>query len=195
MEQTPDTFTEMREQMQQLRETLAQQKIVNERMLQRTYRQDLSFLRTRASRLTVLAAVAMVLVCNYREVGFSWGFFIVTELIMLGCLVATLVTNRHIPKMDSDLVTATEELKKFKMNYVNWLRIGIPTVVFWLSWMVTEVFVRDFPQEMRLPFLTGTCVGILLGLVLGLRLRRQIIRSAETLITSLENLKETESGD
>ena len=89
MEQTPDTFTEMREQMQQLRETLAQQKIVNERMLQRTYRQDLSFLRTRASRLTVLAAVAMVLVCNYREVGFSWAFFIVTELIMLGGLVAT----------------------------------------------------------------------------------------------------------
>ena len=187
-----DTFFEMRQQMQQLRETLENQKIINEKILNRSYRNDLHSLRIRSSRVTVLAVVAMVLTYNFRLIGFSLPFFIATEVMMLGCLVATLITNRHLPQMDSDLVTAAQELRKFKMDYVNWLKIGIPILCFWLAWMVTEVFVRDFPTEFRIPFLSGAGVGIVIGLVIGHRLRRQIIRSAEELLVSLENLRETE---
>ena len=187
-----DTFFEMRQQMQQLRETLENQKIINEKILNRSYRNDLHSLRIRSSRVTVLAVVAMVLTYNFRLIGFSLPFFIATEVMMLGCLVATLITNCHLPQMDSDLVTAAQELRKFKMDYVNWLKIGIPILCFWLAWMVTEVFVRDFPTEFRIPFLSGAGVGIVIGLVIGLRLRRQIIRSAEELLVSLENLRETE---
>ena len=185
-----DTFSDMRDQLQQLRQTLENQIIINEKLLKRSYKKNLHSLRVRSSRVTTLAIVAMALVYNFHVVGFSWAFFIATELMMLGCLTATLITNRHIPRMDSDLVTAAEELRKFRLNYVNWLKIGIPTVLFWLAWMVTEVFVRDFPEPFRLPFLSGTAVGVVLGLVLGLRLRRQVIRSAEELLADLESLKE-----
>lgn len=187
-----DTFSEMRQQMQRLRETLENQKIVNAKILKRSYRNDLHSLRIRSSRVTVLAVVAMVLAYNFRLIGFSLPFFIATEAMMLGCLIATLITNRHLPQMDSDLMTAAEELRKFKMAYVNWLKIGIPALCIWLAWMVTEVFVRDFPTEFRIPFLTGAGVGIVIGLVVGLRLRRQIILSAEELLASVENLRETE---
>lgn len=187
-----DTFSDMRDQLQQLRQTLENQKIINEKLLKRSYKKNLHSLRVRSSRVTMLAIVAMALVYNFHVVGFSWAFFIATELMMLGCLTATLITNRHIPQMDSDLVTAAEELRKFRMNYVNWLKIGIPVIVFWLSWMVTELFVRDFPAEYRIPFLAGAGTGIVIGLVIGLRIRRQIIRSAEELLVSVENLRGTE---
>lgn len=185
-----DTFTDMREQLQQLRETLENQKIINEELLKRSYKKDLHSLRVRSSRITVLAVVAMALVFNFLVIGFSWPFFIFTELMMLGCLAGTLITNRHIPQMDSNLVTAAEELQKFKMNYVNWLKIGIPMILFWMTWMMTEIFVRDFPESFRLSFLAGSVVGVVIGLVLGLRLRRQIILSAEELLANLESLKE-----
>lgn len=187
-----DTFTEMRGQMQQLREALDQQKIVSERILKRSYGKDLHSLRVRSSRVTTLALVAMALTYNFHLIGFSLAFFIATEVMLLGCLTGTLITNNHIPQMDSDLVTAAEELRKFRMNYVNWLKIGIPVIVFWLSWMVTELFVRDFPAEYRIPFLAGAGTGIVIGLVIGLRIRRQIIRSAEELLVSVENLRGTE---
>lgn len=187
-----DTFSDMRQQLQQLRETLENQKIVNETLLKRSYSRDLHSLRVRSSRVMLLAVVAMALVWNFRLLGFSMAFFIATELMMAGCLAGTLLTNRHLPQMDSSLVEAAEELRKFKLNYVNWLKIGIPTVVCWLSWMTTELFIRDFPDEMRLPMLAGIAVGVVIGLCFGLRTRRQIILSAEELLASLESMKETD---
>ena len=185
-----DTFTDMREQLQQLRQTLENQKIINAELLRRSYGKGLHALRMRASRVMAPIVVAMALVYNFYLIGFSRAFFIATELMMLGCLVATLVTNRQIPRMDDNLVTAAEELRKFKMDHVNWLKIAIPMLAFWMAWMVTEVFVRDFPEAARLPFLSGAAVGVAVGLCLGFRLRRQIILSAEELLANIESLKE-----
>lgn len=192
MEQVRDaTFEEMTQQMQQLREALGDQKIINERILKRSYRRDLSSLRAKSSRIMALAVVAMALSGHFCRIGFSLPFFIATELMLLGCLVATLLVNRHIPSMDCDLVSAAEELGKFKLAYVNWLRIGIPAAAFWLSWMTAEIFIRDFPDEFRIPFLAGIGVGVACGLSIGLRMRREIIRSTEELLSGLESLRET----
>lgn len=191
MEHIDDTFKEMQQQMQQLRETLDNQKIINENMLRKSYRRDLNSLRSTSSRVPLLCVVAIALAWSFCETGFSVPFFIATELMMLGCLAGSLLINRHIPPLDCNMVTAAEELSKFKESYVNWIRVGIPMLLFWLSWMIAELFIRDFPESFRLPFICGSATGIVLGGCMGLRLRRRIIISAEELLASLQSLKET----
>ncbi|MGM9735711.1 MAG: hypothetical protein ACI3ZL_04805 [Candidatus Cryptobacteroides sp.] len=187
-----DTLTEMRQQMQILREKLENQKIVNNRILKKSYRNGLSSLKARSSATYYFAAVAMLLAPSLHLNGFSIWFVGLTELMMIGCIIATVITNRHLPDMNSDLVSAAEGLSRFKMMYVEWLKYGILLMLFWIGWMVGEIIVRDFAEGSRIAFICGAGAGIIIGLIIGFSIRRKIIRSTEELISQLESIKETE---
>ena len=100
MENKDNTLTEMQEQMQQqmqqLREKLDKQKIVNERILKKSCSQTASRLRFKANLPILFGVAAMLLVPSLRSFGISMGFIIFTWVLMLVCIVATVLTNRHI---------------------------------------------------------------------------------------------------
>lgn len=186
-----DTLNEMREQMQALKKKLENQQIVNDRMLRKSLRTGLHSLRVRSSRVTMLGIVGMVMAYSLYKSGFSLAFFIATELMLFVCVVATVLVNRNIPSMDTDMVTAAESLAKFKKAYVYWIAVGMPVLLAWAVWMFTEVALRDsFPEDFKLPFIFGCGLGLLIGVTLGLRLRRGIIRSTESLLSDLQDLKD-----
>ena len=114
MENNDTTLREMQEQMRQLREKLDKQKIVNERILKKSCSQTASRLRFKAYLPILFGVAAILLIPSLRSFGISMGFIIFSWVLMLVCIVATVLTNRHIPQMDSDLVTATKELTRFK---------------------------------------------------------------------------------
>ena len=73
----------------------------------------------------------------------SLAFLIYSFVIMLVCIVATAITNSHLPRLDRDLVSAGEELVKFRKMHAEWLKIGIPMLIVWVGLLIWDFFFRQ----------------------------------------------------
>lgn len=191
MENKDNTLIEMQEQMQQLREKLDKQKIINERILKKSCSQTTSRLRFKANLPILFGVAAMLLVPSLRSFGISMGFIIFTWVLMLVCIMATVLTNRHIPQMDRDLVTATKELTRFKKIHAEWIKFAIPMVIVWVGALCWDLFRNGSGDDplLRYSFLAGIVTGIILGGILGFKVRRDQLNVADELISQIEELQ------
>lgn len=190
MENTDNTLREMQEQMQQLREKLDNQKIINEQMMQKSCRQNASRLKFKANIPLFAGILAILLSPAYLEAGASMAFVIFTCILMLVCIVATILTNRHIPAMDKDLVTAASELTRFKKIHAEWIKVAIPMIIVWFGLLVWDILRQANVDQMeKYAFIIGILVGITLGTIVGLKLRRDQMNAADELLEQIEDLR------
>ncbi len=190
MENNDNTLREMQEQMQQLREKLDNQKIVNERILKKSCRQTVSRLRFKSNLPILFGVAAMLLTPSLLNLGVSMAFVIFTWALMLVCIVATVLTNRHIPQMDRDLVTATQELTRFKKFHAEWLKFAIPMIILWVGFLCWDLFRNgDMDPILRYSFMAGVATGIVLGGILGFKIRRDQLNAADELLDQIEELR------
>lgn len=183
----------MREQMRQLKEKLDDQKIVNERIMRKSCAQTFNRLKLKSNLPIVFGLLAILMSPYFLQIGMSMSFVIFTGVLMLVCIVATYLTNQHIPRMDSDLVTATEELRKYKKIHAEWIKIAIPMLVIWIGLAIWDA-VKNIGlsgQELY-GMIAGLSVGVIAGMLLGLKLRRDQMNAAEDLLAQLKELKETD---
>ena len=193
MENTDTTLLEMQEQLKQLKEKLNSQKIVNDRILRKSCSQTASRLRFKSNIPILFGVSAILLAPSLRVMGVSLTFVIATVVLMLFCIAATIMTNRHIPSVDSDMVTAAEGLRKYKKIHAEWIKFALPTVVLWVGLMVWDtVRNSDLPKVELYGFLAGIAVGVVLGAIVGFKLRRDQLEAADELLAQLKELKETE---
>jgi hypothetical protein len=192
METNDKTFLEMQQQIQQLRDKLDGQKIVNDEMLRRAYSRRLDDLR-RHARVPFIAALAAV--CgsgSLLNVGFGLPFLIVTLVMVLGAVAVIMLTNRNLPQMDSSLVEAGEKLVRFRKLYRSWNRIGLIVLAVWLAWLFYEFFTRILhgeAAELALPLACVLAVGVGVGLIVGLSIRGKILDGTKELLDQIEELK------
>ena len=128
METTDNTLKEMQQQMQLLKDKLSKQTIVNEQMMRNAFGKGIKDLRSNYSVKTIAAIAGMLGCPSFYNLGCSLYFVIFGELMMLIALVATLYTNRLIPRMDDDLLTAAGNLTRFRKINAEWIKYGIPTM-------------------------------------------------------------------
>ena len=190
MENTDTTLLEMQQQLQQLKDKLDSQKIVNDRLLQKSCNNSLNRLRSK-SNLPILFGVAAILMsASFANIGISWAFIIFTDVMMLVCIAATILTNQHIPSMDNDLVTAAEGIRRYKKIHAEWIKFALPVLAGWLGWLIWEVVKNaGLSGTPFYGFLAGITVGIALGLILGFKLRREQLNAADELLAQLTELK------
>ena len=190
MENNDNTLREMQEQMQQLREKLDNQKIVNEQILKKSCRQTVSRLRFKSNLPILFGVAAILLVPSIQSLGVSMAFVILTWVLMLVCIVATVLTNRHIPQMDRDLVTATQEITRFKKIHAEWIKFAIPMVILWVGFLCWDLFRNgDMDPILRYSFMAGVATGIVLGGILGFKIRRDQLNAADELLDQIEELQ------
>ena len=190
MENNDNTLREMQEQMQQLREKLDKQKIVNEQILKKSCRQTVSRLRFKSNLPILFGVAAILLVPSIRSLGVSMAFVILTWVLMLVCIVATVLTNRHIPQMDRDMVTATQEITRFKKIHAEWIKFAIPMVILWVGFLCWDLFRNgDMDPILRYSFMAGVATGIVLGGILGFKIRRDQLNAADELLDQIEELQ------
>ena len=190
MENTDNTLREMQQQMQQLREKLNNEQIINERLLQKSCRQTVDRLRFKSNLPNVFAIIAILCSPAYLSFGISPWFVIFTCVLMLVSIVATILTNRHIPQMDKDLVTATNELTRYTKIPAEWLKYSIPALIVWLGCLIWDFLRNQTISQMELfGFFAGISTGLILGILLGLKIRRDQLNAADELISQIEDLQ------
>ena len=190
METNDNTLREMQQQMQQLREKLNKEQIINERMLRKSCRQTVDRLKFKSNLPIVFAIIAILCSPAYLSFGISPWFLIFTCVLMLVSIVATILTNRHIPQMDKDLVTATNELTRYKKIHAEWLKYSIPALIVWLGCLIWDFLKNQTISQMELfGFIAGISTGLILGILLGLKIRRDQLNAADELISQIEELQ------
>ena len=190
METTDNTLREMQEQMKVLREKLENEKIVNKKIMGKVVSQTVNRLRFKSNMPILFGVAAILMAPSFLTIGASWisvGFIWVEMII---CIVATILCNRHIPRMDKDLVTAAEELTKYKKFHAEWLKVAIPAIILWLGILIWDVLRgTELDQAETIALLAGMATGVILGGLLGLKLRRDQMEAADDLIEQIEDLK------
>ena len=190
METTDKTFLEMQQQMQQLREKLDSQKIVNERILRRSCGRTIDRLRIKSSAPIIAGLAGLALIPFLHHLGFSLLLLIFTGVFMIAGIVATLITKQYIPNLNKDLVTATTELTKFRKINADWYKYGVPFLLVWLGiliWDVVKNILFEGPELYG--FICGAVIGLIIGLALGLKNRRDILNASDDLLGQIEELK------
>lgn len=190
MENTDNTLREMQQQMQQLREKLDNEQIINERLLQKSCRQTVDRLKFKSNLPIVFAIIAILCSPAYLSFGLSPWFLILTCVLMLVSIVATILTNRHIPQMDKDLVTATNELTRYKKIHAEWLKYSIPALIVWVGCLIWDFLRNQTISKVEFyGFIAGISTGLILGILLGLKIRRDQLNAADELISQIEELQ------
>lgn len=190
METTDNTLNEMQQQMQLLKDKLSKQTIVNEQMMRNAFGKGIKDLRSNYSVKTIAAIAGMLGCPSFYNLGCSLYFVIFGELIMLIALVATLYANRLIPKMDDEVLTAAQNLTRFKKINAEWIKYGIPTMVVWLGWLIVELFSgEEFTAGQAYAMIGGIAVGLTVGMCIGLRIRREIMRGVDELMAQIKEMQ------
>lgn len=190
MENTDNTLREMQQQMQQLREKLNKEQIINERLLRKSCRQTVDRLKFKSNLPIVFAIIAILCSPAYLSFGLSPWFLIFTCVLMLVSIVATILTNRHIPQMDKDLVTATNELTRYKKIHAEWLKYSIPALIVWVGCLIWDFLRNQTISKVEFyGFIAGISTGLILGILLGLKIRRDQLNAADELISQIEELQ------
>ena len=190
METTDNTLLEMQQQMKQLREKLESQKIINERILRKSCGRAIDRLRFKSNVPIFAGAAGLALIPFLHHQGFSNLLLIVTGVLMIAGISATLITKQYIPNLDKDLVSATTELSKFRRINADWIKYGLPALFVWLGVLIWDVASNQmFSGSELYGFIAGASVGLVIGLILGLKNRRDILNASDDLLSQIEDLK------
>ena len=189
METTDNTLLEMQQQMKQLREKLESQKIINERILRKSCGRTIDRLRFKSNVPIFAGAAGLALIPFLHHQGFSNLLLIVTGVLMIAGISATLITKQYIPNLDKDLVSATTELSKFRRINADWIKYGLPALFVWLGVLIWDVASNHmFSGSELYGFIAGASVGLVIGLILGLKNRRDILNASDDLLSQIEDL-------
>ena len=190
METKDNTLIEMQQQMQQLREKLESQKIVNGRLIRNSCRNSISRLKLKSSVPLIAGFAGLAMIPVLRELGFSDWFLAVTGLMMLTAIAVTLYVKRFIPRVDTDLLTSAEDVARFRKTNADWIKFGLPALVVWLVLFILDSW-KNIPlvSENIYPFIGGVVTGLLIGVLLGLKNRRDILRASDELLSQIEDLR------
>ena len=182
---------DMREQMSTLKKKLNQQEIVNDRLVRRSMKNEVSTITRRYNIIMVLS----VLTVPYfywvfvKLSGFSMAFWIGSSIFMLICGGATFYNTRKIndpDMMSHSLIEARKKVASAKKFDVDWLKFGIPAVILWFGWFTYEVYLQD--NDLANGLFWGGCVGGVVGVIAGFKFHFRTQRQYQDIIDQIEDL-------
>lgn len=187
---------QLKESLELLKKKLDQQEIVNQKLIRRAMKHNISQINRNGIFAMVLGSIAVpfcTLTFRYST-GFPWSFCIVTGIFLLICVIATWMIHKDIMKqdfMEQDLVTVSLALAKLKKQYADWLKFAIPCLILWLLWMGWE-FVQIYDMKLAIGFIISALIGGAIGGAIGYSKHRQTVKLAEKTMEQIEDLKNEE---
>lgn len=191
METTDNSLKEMQQQMQLLKDKLDKQTIVNGQMMRKAVSKGINNLRTKTRAIYLAGLAAIFGAPSFYNLGCSIAFVIFSVVIALLGMAAAAYKNRNIPDMEDDLLTVANKLARFKTVSADWIKIGMPILLVWFGVLLFDMHNRISPDSVEFRVLTSAIVlGVIVGVVSGLKIRRSILTSVDDLIDQINDLQD-----
>lgn len=183
-------WEQMRQQMNELKELLRNQQIVNSRMIRKAAKNNLSRERIMTIKQLILAVLCLpaywIILPHF---GIPDWFRIATVLFFFICAAVALYCLHHYISSDlltKNLTTAALRMAAYKRFSYNWLKGAIPVIVVWVC-----IFAYYAGQE-DIYLFYGTCVGAVGGGLAGTLCFRKSMKRINTIIDQIEELKQAD---
>ena len=184
---------EMREQVAILKKKLDKQTIISDTHIRNSMTSKRSDM-TRTITATIIAGLFAVPYCTwiFCKFGFSPYFIIATDIMLAVCIGITIRQRYTLKNLDftqGNLVDVAEQLNKVKSHYHEWIKIALPMIILWESWMAYEALTRMEPSPILMGFLSGAGIGIIIGGFIGYRINKKIVRKSTEILKEIEELQ------
>ncbi|MDE7085126.1 MAG: hypothetical protein K2O48_00340 [Prevotella sp.] len=183
---------DMRQQMATLNKKLAQQEIVNDRMIRHSMKKRVDTI-LRKYHAIIAVGLLMVFYSYWSFVkisNFSIIFWIATCILMLACSGATYYNSKNLTDnnlMTNNLVDVRRRMARAKKFDANWLFIGIPSVIIWFGFFVYETY-KIHSNVLDSPLFWGGCFGGIVGAIVGFNMHFNIQRQYQDIIDQIEDI-------
>ena len=184
---------EMRAQVAILKKKLDKQTIISDTHIRNSMTSKRSDM-TRTITATIIAGLFAAPYCTwiFGKFGFSPYFIIATDIMLAVCIAITIRQRYTLKNLDftqGNLVDVAEKLSKVKTHYHEWIKIAIPMLLIWVSWMAYEALTRMEPSPTLMGFLPGAGIGIIIGGFIGHRINQKIVRKSTEILKQIEELQ------
>ena len=187
---------QMREQLQLLKEKLAREHIVSDKVMRRAVRDKLSGVQHRTVAMSIVGTLAIpFVITTLHAAGFSLGYTIMTGAFLIVAVAVELSTMGMLRSSDlrsGNLLSAGIQAARVKRLQQQWLVVGLIFVAVWLTWGAYELH-GIFPnaEEFHAMVISGA-VGGIIGGVIGSTVYRRNQRELGEIIDQIEDLMEGE---
>ncbi len=183
-------FEDMREQLNILKEKLQRQAIVNDQIFRRSMKRSVLGINRRYTVISILCL--LIIPYSYWAFvvlnGMSIYFFMATALMMLFTFGYTVYNGYHLNRrlMEKDMVEARSKVARAKKLDQDWLKIGIPMTVAWLSYFVYEEYRIFDGGDWKI--LAGICViSAAVGGAIGMKIHLKIQDEYEQILDEIDD--------
>lgn len=187
---------EMRSQISLLKNKLEKQAIVNDQHIRRSMQSKMSDIN-RTILASIIAGGFALPYCTWYfwYQGLSIAFVAATALMLAVCLGLTIAKQTNLKKLDfanGNLIEVAETLGGIRKHYQEWIKIAVPMILIWFSWLIYEMFNELGATPMTMGFCCGALLGGLIGGFIGMRMNKKVIdRTTEI----LDHIKELQQGE
>ena len=184
---------EMRSQVAILKKKLDKQTIISDSHIRNSMTSTRSDM-TRIIAATILVGVLSMPYCTwiFYKYGFSLYFIIASDIMLAVCVGLTIKQRCALKNLDftqGNLVDVAEKLNKVKTHYHEWIKIALPMILIWVSWLTYEILTKMEPSPMQMGFLLGSAAGVIIGGFFGYRINRKIVGKSTEILKQIEELQ------
>lgn len=184
---------EMREQVAILKKKLDKQTIISDTHIRNSMTSKRSDM-TRTITATIIAGLFAVPYCTwiFWKFGFSLYFIIATDIMLAVCIGITIKQRYTLKNLDftqGNLVDVAERLNKVKSHYHEWIKIALPMIILWVSWLAYETLTKMEPSPIQIGFFSGAGIGIIIGGFIGICINKKIVRKSTEILKQIEELQ------
>lgn len=185
---------DMRNQIAVLKNKLDKQTIINDAHIRNSMKAKRSEM-TKIVGMSIFVGMLTLPYCVwiFSRMGLSILFVTATAIMLAVCIALTIKQQLTLKGLDfsqGKLLEVAEKLSKVKVHYHGWIKIALPIIIIWLSWLMYEVITRCGTDEpMTIGFCVGAAVGGVIGGIVGYRLNRKIVRQSTEILEQIEELQ------
>lgn len=185
---------QMRAQIAILKNKLDKQTIISDTHIRNSMKSKRSEM-TRIIGVTIFTGIIAIPYCIgiFCYMGLSPVFIAATGLMLAVCVGLTIrqqLTLKGLDFSQGKLLEVAEKLSKVKVHYHEWIKIALPMIIIWFSWLIYESITHCGADEpMVIGFCVGAAIGGVIGGLIGYRINRKIVRKSTEILEQIEELQ------
>lgn len=183
----------MRAEYQALKDNLAKQEIVNDKLLREAMRGKVGSINSKvavSAACGIFVIIAAPFVFHFNPViKASWWFVLATELLMFFAIFMDWKFNHKVSNTNlstCDLLTFSKDVKKLKEDYKGWMKWAVLLSTAWGVWLCVETWFHSEEPKVAIGMIGGLVLGMVLGTFVGWRMNRKIIKTCDEIISNIE---------